>query len=153
MPNAGNLRGTRRTLDGCEGDAALDEGLLSSAGWSLFDDSGSVLFDPDDGWVTPPRGHDVQDWYFFAYGHDYKGALAEYARFGGPIPLIPRYVLGTWWSRYWAYSEQDLMNLVGEFEEHDVPLDVLVVDMDWHTPHSSTDIPGTGSFSPIRQPF
>ena len=138
MPNAGNLRGTRRTLDGCEGDAALDEGLLSSAGWSLFDDSGSVLFDPDDGWVTPPREHDVQDWYFFAYGHDYKGALAEYARFGGPVPLIPRYVLGTWWSRYWAYSEQDLKDLVGEFEQHDVPLDVLVVDMDWHTPHSWT---------------
>ena len=30
MPNAGNLRGTRRTLDRCEGDAALDEGLLLS---------------------------------------------------------------------------------------------------------------------------
>jgi alpha-glucosidase len=137
-PNWQNLRGTRRTLDGCEGDAALDEGLLSRAGWSLFDDSESVLFDPDDGWVAPPREHDVQDWYFFAYGHDYKGVLAEYVRFGGPVPLIPRYVLGTWWSRYWAYSEQDLKDLVGEFERHDVPLDVLVVDMDWHTPHSWT---------------
>ena len=138
MPNAGNLRGTRRTLDGCEGDAALDEGLLSREGWSLFDDSGSVLFDSDDGWVAPPREHDVQDWYFFAYGHDYKGALGEYACFGGCPPLIPRYVLGAWWSRYWAYSDQDLKDLVGEFEQHDVPLDVLVVDMDWHTPHSWT---------------
>jgi len=137
-PSTGNLRGTRRTLDGCEGDAALDEGLVSRAGWSLFDDSGSVLFDPDDGWVAPPRDHDRQDWYFFAYGHDYKGALAEYARFGGSMPLIPRYVLGAWWSRYWAYSDQDLKDLVAEFEQHDIPLDVLVVDMDWHTPHSWT---------------
>jgi hypothetical protein len=137
-PNPGNLRGTRRTLDTCEGDASLEEGLLSRDGWSLFDDSHSVLFDPDDGWVAPPRQHDVQDWYFFGYGHDYKAALAEYTRFGGPIPLIPRYVLGAWWSRYWAYRDQDLKDLVGKFEEHDLPLDVLVVDMDWHTPHSWT---------------
>ena len=56
-----NLRGTRRTLDGCAGDAALDEGLVSRAGWSLFDDSRSVLFDAGDGWVMPPREHSVQD--------------------------------------------------------------------------------------------
>ncbi len=138
MANPLNLRGTRRTLDLCEGDAALEEGLVSRAGWSLFDDSHSVLFDPDDGWVVPPRDHEVQDWYFFGYGHDYKGALAEYTRFGGPIPLIPRYVLGAWWSRYWAYSAAELQELVREFEAHDLPLDVLVVDMDWHTPHSWT---------------
>ncbi len=137
MPSAQNLRGTRRTLDGCEGDASLGEGLLSRAGWALFDDSHSVVF-PDDGWVTPRPEHDLQDWYFFAYGHDYKGALAEYTRFGGSIPLIPRFVLGAWWSRYWAYSAEDLKELVGGFEQHDLPLDVLVVDMDWHTPHSWT---------------
>ena len=138
IPNPLNLRGTRRTLDSCEGDAALDEGLLSRAGWSLFDDSHAVLFDADDGWVLPLRKHKVQDWYFFGYGHDYKAALAEYTRFGGPVPLIPRYLLGAWWSRYWAYSDQDLKELVGQFEDHDLPLDVLVVDMDWHTPHSWT---------------
>lgn len=138
MTNPANLRGTRRTLDDCEGDAALEEGLLSREGWVLFDDSRSVLFDPDDGWLVSPRAHEVQDWYFFGYGHDYKDALAEYARFGGSIPLIPRYVLGAWWSRYWTYSAQDLKELVHEFEKYDLPLDVLVVDMDWHTPHSWT---------------
>jgi len=138
LPNPTNLRGTRRTLDLCAGDAALEEGLLSRAGWVLFDDSHSVLFDPLDGWVTSRPNHEVQDWYFFGYGHDYKGALADYVRFGGPVPLVPRYVLGAWWSRYWAYRDQDLKALVGEFEANDMPLDVLVVDMDWHTPHSWT---------------
>jgi len=138
MPNLLNLRGTRRTLDLCERDAALDEGVLSRAGWSLFDDSRSVVFSPGDGWVAPRPDHEVQDWVFFGYGHDYKGALAEYTRFGGPIPLIPRFVLGAWWSRYWAYSAQDLKNLVHDFEKHDLPLDVLVIDIDWHTPHSWT---------------
>jgi alpha-glucosidase len=138
MPEPLNLRGTRRTLDICEGDAALEKGLLSRVGWSLFDDSQAVLFDPDDGWVVPRPDHEVQDWYFFGYGHDYTGALSEYVRFGGPIPLIPRYTLGVWWSRYWAYSDQDLKQLVLDFENHDLPLDVLVIDMDWHTPHAWT---------------
>jgi alpha-glucosidase len=131
-PNPGNLRGTRRTLDNCSGEAALDEGLLSRDGWSLFDDSASVLFD-EEGWVAPRPDHELQDWYFFAYEHDYKEALADYLRFGGPAPLVPRYILGAWWSRYWEYSAEDLRELVGEFEEHDVPLDVLVIDIDWHT--------------------
>ncbi|MFN2109032.1 MAG: TIM-barrel domain-containing protein, partial [Anaerolineae bacterium] len=137
MANPQNLRGTRRTLDECEGDAALDEGLLSRAGWTLFDDSKNVIFD-DDGWVGPRPEFALQDWYFFGYGHDYKAALTEYTRFGGDIPLIPRYILGGWWSRYWAYSEQDLRDLVAEFEEHNVPLDVFVIDMDWHTPDGWT---------------
>jgi alpha-glucosidase len=136
LPNPGNLRGTRRTLDECEGDAALDEGLLSRAGWALYDDSRHVLF--EDGWVAPRPDHELQDWYFFGYGHDYKACLAEYTAFGGSVPLIPRFILGAWWSRYWAYSDQDLKHLVGEFEAHDVPLDVLVVDMDWHTPDAWT---------------
>ncbi len=138
MANTLNLRGARRTLDGCEGDAALDEGILSRAGWSCFDDSKSVLFNPEDGWVTARPDHDLQDWYFFAYGHDYQGALAEYTLFGGDVPLIPRFVLGGWWSRYWDYSDRELQDLIGEFEAHDVPLDVLVIDMGWHTPHAWT---------------
>jgi len=136
-PNPQNLRGTRRTLDGCEGEAALEEGLLSRAGWTLFDDSRNVIFD-NDGWVGARPEFALQDWYFFGYGHDYQAAIAEYTQFGGQVPLIPRYILGGWWSRYWAYSEQDLRALVAEFEEHDVPLDVFVIDMDWHTPNGWT---------------
>ena len=37
-----------------------------------------------------------------------------------------------WWSRYWAYSDQELDELVRGFHENDTPLDVLVIDMDWH---------------------
>lgn len=137
-PNPQNLRGTRRTLDECLGDATLDEGLLSRAGWSLFDDSQNVLFNSEDGWVAPRPDHTLQDWYFFGYGHDYKAALGDYTRFGGAVPLIPRFVLGSWWSRFWAYSAQDLKNIVSDFAGHDLPLDVLVLDMDWHTPDTWT---------------
>ncbi|MGC9520501.1 MAG: TIM-barrel domain-containing protein [Anaerolineae bacterium] len=137
MPPTGNLRGTRRTLDQCRGDASLDPGLISRDGWALFDDTTNVVFG-DDGWVAPRPDFELQDWYFFGYGHDYVAALQEYTWFGGEAPLIPRFVLGAWWSRYWAYSEADLRDLVSQFEAHDVPLDVFVIDMDWHTPDSWT---------------
>jgi hypothetical protein len=115
----------------------LEKGLVSKSGWVLFNDTKNVLFD-DDGWVAPRPEYELQDWYFFGYGHHYKAALSDYARFGGKTPLIPYFILGGWWSRYWAYSENDLRNLVAEFEENDVPLDVFVIDMDWHTPQGWT---------------
>lgn len=136
--NMQNLRGARRTLDGCRGEASLEPGLLSRGGWSLFDDSASVRFDSRSGWVRQALDGQRYDWYFFGYGHDYRAQIADYAAFGGPVPMIPRWILGAWWSRYWAYSEQDLRKLVAEFAEHDFPLDVLVIDMDWHTPDSWT---------------
>ncbi len=150
-PNPGNLRGTRRTLDECAGDAALEQGLLSRAGWALFDDSAKPCF--ADGWPAPRPDFDLQDWYFFGYGHDYKAALQEYTRFGGRIPLIPRFVLGNWWSRYWAYSDQDLKDLVGDFQKRGLPLDVLVIDMDWHTPDAWTGYTWNRQLFPDPQGF
>ncbi|MBP5478224.1 MAG: DUF5110 domain-containing protein, partial [Bacteroidaceae bacterium] len=44
----------------------------------------------------------------------------------------PRYAFGYWWSRYWSYSDQDFRNLVHWFDENSIPLDVRVIDMDWH---------------------
>ncbi|MBX3081116.1 MAG: DUF5110 domain-containing protein [Anaerolineae bacterium] len=130
----GNLHGTSRTLDQCADAINLDEGILSRDGWAVFNDSGNPVWDIEQTWVeSRPETH-VQDWYFFGYGHDYKAALKEYTQFGNRIPLVPRYVLGAWWSRFWAYHADDLKQLVKDFDAHEVPLDVLVVDMDWHTP-------------------
>ncbi len=75
-----------------------------------------------------------QDWTFFGYGHDYKQALGDYVRVAGRIPLPPRFAFGAWWSRYWSYSDQELDSLVHQFRANNIPLDVLVIDMDWHLP-------------------
>lgn len=67
-----------------------------------------------------------------AYGHDYKAALKDYTAFAGKVPLPPRYAFGYWWSRYWSYSDKEMRQLVDNFHTYNIPLDVLVVDMDWH---------------------
>ena len=112
----------------------LAPGLVSRDGWSIYDDSAGVVLVPDDGWVSARPRQSEQDWYFFGYGHAYADAMAEYTLFGGAVPLIPRYVLGIWWSRFWRYHADELEKLVDDFADHALPLDVLVIDMDWHTP-------------------
>lgn len=137
MQNPGNLGGTIRTLDGANGPVPIAQGILSRDGWILLDDSTTPLFDSNFGgknwpWALARPEHDYRDFYFFAYGHDYRGELLDYTRIAGKIPLPLRFVFGAWWSRYWAYTDEEFEELVNEFREHDVPLDVLVVDMDWH---------------------
>jgi alpha-glucosidase (family GH31 glycosyl hydrolase) len=146
MPDTGNLLGTTRTLDGALGRKTkepIEPGLISRDGWTIVDDSTRPLFDSDNfnftlgenspwPWVQLRPAGDRQDWYFFGYGHDYKQALHDYVQVAGRIPLPPRFAFGAWWSRYWAYSDQELNDLVRSFRENDVPLDVLVIDMDWH---------------------
>lgn len=151
--NPGNLRGTRRTLDQFADAVSLDEGLLSQDGWSLFDDSGSVVWGDDQTWVEGRSDEHVQDWYFFGYGHDYKALLSDYIQFGGKVPLVPRYVLGLWWSRFWAYHADDLKQLVNDFAAHEIPLDVLVVDMDWHTPDGWTGYTWNRNLFPDPEAF
>ena len=149
MKQTENLKGTFRTLDGFDGDVQtqgyvrdskpgeklqLEDGLLAKDGWTLIDDSKGLLFDGDADWewVKQRPDNGGQDWYFMAYGHDYKAALKDYTLFAGQVPLPPRFVFGYWWSRYWMYSDREFRELVKNFQSYRIPLDVLVVDMDWH---------------------
>jgi alpha-glucosidase (family GH31 glycosyl hydrolase) len=146
MPATGNLQGTTRTLDGARGDQTkepIGQGLISRDGWVVVDDSKRPLFDSTDfqfkqgeespwPWVMPRPAGDHQDWYFFGYGHHYKQALGDFVKVAGRIPLPPRFVFGTWWSRYWAYTDQELNDLVQGFHNNNTPLNVLVIDMGWH---------------------
>ncbi len=116
-----------------KGATSLEPGLVSRDGWVVVDDSTRALFDDSDWpWVLSRPAKTVQDWYFFGYGHDYRAALGDFVKVAGRIPIPPRFAFGTWWSRYWSYTDAELMDLVRQFESHDVPLDVLVIDMDWH---------------------
>ena len=141
-----NLMGTTRTLDGYYGLnhpknrknklSPMETGLLSRGGWTVVDDSQRHLFVPVENhwknWVECRPDGDRLDLYLFAYGHEYTKALKDYTRVAGDIPLPPKYVFGYWWSRYWQYSDNELRDLVETMRSLDIPLDVLIIDMDWH---------------------
>ena len=136
-----DLKGTYRTLDRMDGDIyytrgdrqqikiELGTGLMSREGFSVIDDSTSMAL-TEDGWVEPRKqGTDI---YFFGYGHRYLEALTDFYHLCGKTPLLPRYVFGNWWSRYYRYTEESYMELMNRFEAEKLPFSVAVIDMDWH---------------------
>lgn len=125
-----NLYGTARTLDETDGECALNDGLMSRYGYAVLEDGKSLVL-TEDGWVAPREGSSV-DLYFFGYGHDYRRCLRDFCHLAGRTPMLPRYALGNWWSRYYAYSEESYKALVRRFQKENVPFSVAVIDMDWH---------------------
>ncbi len=146
-----NLGGTARTLDSVNGALWLDRGLLSRLGWAVVDDSMSLVFNADH-WLEARTGGG-SDLYFFGYGHDYVSAVQDFYRVSGHTPLIPRYILGNWWSRYWAYTQEELTNLMREFKAHAIPLSVCIVDMDWHITDTDNDSSGWTGYTWNRDLF
>ncbi|KAK9251217.1 glycosyl hydrolases family 31-domain-containing protein [Lipomyces tetrasporus] len=127
-----NLYGTARTLDLADGRIPLGPGVISRCGLAVIDDSDTMLFESD-GWVAPrPSGGDRVDGYLFAYGHDYRAAIRAFYAISGNQPLLPRWALGNWWSRYYPYKADEYLALMDRFSAERVPLSVGVIDMDWH---------------------
>lgn len=134
--NQWNMGGALQTLDNVYTAQPLPEGLLSRDGWYYLDDSSSHLFVGD--WIEPRPEGSGSDGYFFGYGDDYKIALQSLARISGSAPLPRKCILGSWYSRWYSYTAEDYINIVREFEEHDFPLDILVLDMEWHRKDEAT---------------
>lgn len=145
------LDGTARTLDGYKGEEFqaeykdgkfkkidLGKSLMNPlGGFSVLDDSKTLAMN-DDGTVSPVSGDGRIDFYFFDYRSDFKACLRDFYHLSGETPLLPRYALGNWWSRYYRYSEESYCRLLDKFEENRVPFSVGVIDMDWHR---TVDVP------------
>ncbi len=128
--NKGNLKGTKRTLDGVNGKTSLGDGIISSEGVAVLDDSDSLVL-CENGKVLP-RISKSADKYYFAYGFEYRNAVKDYFSLTGNPPLIPRFTLGNWWSRYKAYTQQEYTELMQKFIDKKIPITVATIDMDWH---------------------
>ena len=62
------LGGTARTLDQADGEIPVGDGLISRNGFSVLDDSRSMVLREDG--ALRPRDYAEEDLYFFGYGHD-----------------------------------------------------------------------------------
>lgn len=138
---SGNLMGTVRTLDRADGNNfgkgdKMEPGVLSRDGWAVVDDSRRHVLDPVEGhwesWVQERPEGDRQDLYMFAYGHAYRDAMRDFSKVAGRAPMPPRYTFGYWWSRYWQYSDSEFRDLIERLRGIGIPVDVLIIDMDWH---------------------
>ncbi|MFZ0498390.1 MAG: TIM-barrel domain-containing protein [Steroidobacteraceae bacterium] len=123
-------------------------GLLSRSGYAVLDDSATPVWNDGRSWIEPRPGPAGQDWYLFTYDHDYRRPLREYAELCGPVPMIPRQVLGPWITdlnfEYFPgtaqtrlpamrrYGEQHLETEVARILASHTPLSGLVLDFAWH---------------------
>ena len=134
------LGGTFRTLDNGLGDrilfgenkgpVKLSDSIFSLEGVAEIDDSASYLLE-ENGTLSARRSGDI-DRYILAFGKDYLGGLREFYGLTGFTPLLPKYALGNWWSRYYAYRQQEYIDLMDKFKDKGIPLTVATIDMDWH---------------------
>ena len=134
------IGGTFRTLDNAMGDRVLfganrgkivlKDSVFSREGVAEIDDSASYLLNEDG--TLSGREADAADRYILAFGKDFLGGLKEFYQLTGFTPLLPKYALGNWWSRYYPYRQQEYLDLMDQFARKGIPLTVATIDMDWH---------------------
>ncbi len=152
-PNHNNLGGTARTLDRANGKIPLSQGLISRSGWSVVNDTLTLVLDESGALTNRHADEAYRDIYFFGYAQDYLSAIREYQQVAGKPGLTPRWALGNWWSRYWAYTQQELTDLMLDFQQHKIPLSVCIVDMDWHITKTGNSSTGWTGYTWNKQLF
>ena len=125
--NKDNLKGTYRTLDHTRGAVPLGKGVIGRRGVAILEDR-TLILDDDGECRTRPAEKDL---YCFAT-KDHQRALSLYYQITGAPPMVPRYALGNWWSRYHAYTQQEYLALMEAFAKKQIPFTVATIDMDWH---------------------
>lgn len=165
-PDTGNLLGTIRSLDGhctipldCnqnQGTQTNGEdlhcawGVVSRGGWTTINDTKNFIMgaQPTDWFSATNRGSSSIDVYFLGHGQDYKAALYDFTRIGGNVPIPSRPLLGSWFTRWFDYDHSDLQRLLDIFRDNGIPLDVLILDMNWHQKNAWTGWTWDGQLYP-----
>lgn len=123
------FKGTIRTLDGVDGEKELPPSIMSKRRMTHFDDSKSLALTDD---FVSVRKKDIIDTYVFGYPDSLTDCLDAYYALTGKTPLLPRFALGNWWSKYFKYTEKSYLGLMNHFKDEGIPISVAVIDMDWH---------------------
>ncbi len=129
-PEARNFKGSAFSIENFLDKTDLSNGLYSTDGFAVIDDSNSMLID-DNGYMIPNNTNRV-DVYLFAYRRDFGLCLKDYFTLTGRPPLVPRYALGIWWNRDLIYSFDDIKKLIDDFKRYEIPLAVLLLSEFWH---------------------
>ena len=99
--------------------------LYSIDGFVSIDDSNNLIMKPNGGFEK--RSEDNIDVYVFMYNNDFYYCLTDYFKLTGYPPLIPRYVLGTWWNKKDEYKETDVARLVKTAEINNIPISMFTL--------------------------
>ncbi|MBU1077791.1 MAG: DUF5110 domain-containing protein [Spirochaetes bacterium] len=109
----------------------LSQGVLSRSGYFTYYDDTFIFSDKEKKWAEYERREGYNLFFFIGYGDDFKAGLKEFSIVFGKAVLPPLWAFGLWYSRYWAYHQDELIKLAEKYRSLHIPLDVMVVDTDW----------------------
>lgn len=123
-----NLRGQHQYLYQQNMKAVVPV-LVSTKGYGILMDSYSLMTFHDDAygsyiWIDIAEEMD----YYFIYGPEFDGIVKGYRQLTGKAPMLPKWAFGYVQSKERYKSQQELIDVVKEYRERQIPLDLIVLD-------------------------
>ena len=108
--------------------------IQSSKGYGLFWDNYSPTLFEDNAAGMSFESTGSQSDYYFMYGKNADGVVAQMRNLTGQAPMFPLWTLGYWQSRERYMSQDELLSVVRKYRELGVPLDGIIQDWQyWST--------------------
>ena len=103
------------------------------AAWDITDNPRIVLTQAGYGSKTAKfRIHKgVSDVYVLLTDRSHTKLRKLFVDLCGNTDMVRLSTLGSWNSRYYRYTQQEAVNMIDAYAEHDIPLDNIVIDTDW----------------------
>lgn len=101
-------------------------GIFIDNPWTAELDFGAV--DPTEWGYTAQGG---QLTYYFIAGPALTTVVERYTRLTGRAPLAPKWTFGLTQSKFGYKTRDELFKLIDTFDEHQIPLDCVVLDLYW----------------------
>ncbi|MFD1294531.1 TIM-barrel domain-containing protein [Lutibacter holmesii] len=64
-------------------------------------------------------------------GDDWEEVVENYVSLTGFQPMIPRWALGNFSSRFGYHSQEETLNTIQKFNDEEIPVDAIILDLYW----------------------
>lgn len=149
-PESRNFKGAGYSLDNSDGISNYGKGLYSTDGFVSLDDSENLIFNSDGS--LGKRSDKRIDTYVFLYRKDFGLCLRDYFKLTGKPALIPRYALGIWWNKDYLYNQNEIEDLIWNFNKNRIPLSVLLLSSKWHIKYPQMEGGFTFNYKVLNNP-
>ncbi|MBQ7238122.1 MAG: DUF5110 domain-containing protein [Bacteroidales bacterium] len=102
--------------------------LNSTNGYGLLFDAGCAM-KMEDGCIEYDAAKTLD--YYFMMGENLDALVAQYRWLTGSCPMMPKYMFGYTQSKERYCSQQELIQVLGEYRRRQVPIDMIVQDWNY----------------------